>query len=51
MAEATCEVPFPFRSPVSVVEPVPPLATESWVPDQLPLLMLESVAKEPSPDT
>ena len=23
----TCEVPFPFKIPVSVVEPVPPLAT------------------------
>jgi len=47
----TWEVPFPFKMPVSVVDPVPPLATDNCVPDQLPLLIVESVASEPSPET
>ena len=37
--------------PESVVEPVPPFPTDNCVPDQLLLLMVESVASEPSPVT
>src|SRR3989344_751092 len=47
----TCAVPFPFRMPERVVLPVPPLATESSVPDQLLLFTLERVAREPRPET
>ena len=34
-----------------VVTPVPPFATASCVPDQFELLMVDAVARDPSPDT
>ena len=47
------EVPLPNKTCPDDKEllPVPPLATERSVPDQLLLLTLLAVAKEPKPET
>ena len=44
-------VPSPklVLAPEAVLEPVPPLATDKSVPDQLLLLILDAVASEPNP--
>ena len=45
-------VPHQVAMPVPIeVRPVPPLPTDNCVPDQLLLLMVESVAREPRPVT